>query len=105
MKVTLFVDNNTVVLGLNDILQQGFCRQDWDSKADIGLWTSVAADIITRPQGFVQVFKVKSHRHADEVSTPFDRWTKAGNDLADPTRDLKIISDFCYLNPNKELKL
>ena len=66
--IVLFVDNITVVHGLTSILAHGFDRQCWDSKADVDLWVAI---------------KVKSHVDQARVSTPYDQWTKDGNDFAD----------------------
>ena len=81
--VSLFVDNSTVVHGLNSILSCGFDRQAWDTKADIDLWVEIAAEIVARPAGLAKVTKVKSHVDSARLITPYDHWIKEGNDAAD----------------------
>ena len=81
--LSLFVDNSTVVHGLNSILSYGFDRETWDAKADIDLWVEIAAEIISRPSGLVRVTKVKSHVDPTQLVTPSDHWIKGGNSSAD----------------------
>ena len=83
VKVCLFVDNRSVVLNLGKILRHGFDLFSWRNQPNLDLWIRIAQEIITRPNGSVQVIKVKSHREMWEAVDAKDAWEIKGNDLAD----------------------
>ena len=79
----IYVDNQGVFLNLRRICSDGYKALDWKQQANGGLWRQISQAVLTKPQGSIQVTKVKSHRNPGDAKDPKDLWTILGNDHAD----------------------
>ena len=79
----IYVDNQGVFLNLNRICSDGYKPLDWKNQVNGDLWRQISQAVLTKPQGSIQVTKVKSHRNPGDAKDPKDLWTILGNDHAD----------------------
>ena len=81
--VHIICDNKGVVSRLRFLLSNPFLPLKWRGHPNSDLWNSIAHLIISRPDGLIQVTKVKSHAPAIELQDPWVKWISLGNDHAD----------------------
>ena len=55
----------------------------WAAGPVSDLWSAIAAEVVTRPPGFITVTKVKSHLDPSEASGTYEQRLIAGNAKAD----------------------
>ena len=81
--VHIICDSKGVVSRLRFLLSNPFMPLKWRGHPNFDLWNLIAHLIISRPDGLIQVTKVKSHAPTIELQDPWVKWISLGNDHAD----------------------
>eukprot|EP00438_Fugacium_kawagutii_P021914 Skav207161 [mRNA] locus=scaffold573:423365:424402:+ [translate_table: standard] len=104
-KVCIYTDNQAVLDMLLNALGEHAAGRTMHHEA-AHIWDHIVAQIAARPEGYIQVEKVKAHADPEKASSHFQKWLIWGNNRADMEAKLAVTHDQKKLlsNLTKELE-